>query len=184
LRAARAEGRKGGNPGLRRRDRAVLRKRATSRRASRLAQLLRDVDIWLPLVRRLRPAQPWPEVVETVNAALPAGMRRFTPARLVSAVRLLASEGLAERDLLAAAPRGQARRGRGARTRAMEVAAALAAGRPGITLAELGVELTRMRHQPPRGAPVWAPSSVKALLDRARKLGLLAASPSGHGGSG
>jgi DNA invertase Pin-like site-specific DNA recombinase len=55
LRAARAEGRVGGNPGLRTRDPAVLGKLAASRRAARLAALLPDLDLWLPLVRTLRP---------------------------------------------------------------------------------------------------------------------------------
>ena len=54
------------------------------------------------------------------------------------------------------------------------IAVALAAGRPGITLAELGAELARLRHRPPRGGREWAPSSLKALLDRARAQGLIA----------
>ncbi len=78
LQAAKARGRVGGNPGLRARDPAVLRKLAASRRASRLADLLPQLDQWLPLVRKLRPAQPWPDVADAVNAALPAGHRRFT----------------------------------------------------------------------------------------------------------
>ena len=175
LRAAKAEGRTGGNPGLRQRDPEVLRKLAASRRTSRLAKLLPDLDTWLPLVRQLRPARSWPEVLMSVNAALPMGARRFTQERLVSAVRLLVGEGLAEPELLTASPRRASRRGRTARSRAVEMAAALVAGRPDLTLAELGAELTRLRHFPPRGGQAWAPSSVKALLDQARALGLLAA---------
>ena len=174
LRAAKARGRVGGNPGLRARDPGALRGLAASRRASRLAGLLPGLDEWLPVVRRLRPATPWPEVAEAVNGALPRGRRPFTKERLVRAVRLLAADGLAERELLEPAPRRRTRRGAQARARAVEVAAALAAGRPGLTLAELGAELARLRHMPPRGGPAWAPSSLKALLDRARALGLLA----------
>ena len=55
LRAAKARGRVGGNPGLRAGDPTVLRKLAASRRASRLAGLLPELDRWLPLVRKLRP---------------------------------------------------------------------------------------------------------------------------------
>ena len=73
LHAARSRGREGGNPGLRLRDPEVLRKLAVSRRASRLKTLLPDLDAWLPVVRKLRPARTWPDVTDAVNAALPVG---------------------------------------------------------------------------------------------------------------
>ena len=91
----------GGNPGVRARDPATLATLARSRRAGRVAGLLPGLDEWLPVVRKLRPETPWPEVAEAVNAALPRGRRPFTKERLVRAVRLLAAEGLAEKDLLA-----------------------------------------------------------------------------------
>jgi hypothetical protein len=56
-----------------------------------------------------------------------------------------------------------------------EVSAALVAGRGNITLAQIGTELIRMGHPPPRGGNRRAPSSVKALLDQARMAGLLVA---------
>jgi hypothetical protein len=56
-------------------------------------------------VRKLRPGHAWPDVMAAVNVALPASHRRFTMDRLVSAVRLLVAEGLAERELLGTAPR-------------------------------------------------------------------------------
>jgi len=174
LRAAKARGRVGGNPGLRARDPAALAKLARSRRAGRVVDLLPGLDEWLPTVRRLRSGTPWPEVAEAVNAALSRGRHPFTKERLVRAVRLLVAEGLAEEGLLDPAPRRRPRRGALARSRAVEVAAALVAGRPGMTLAELGAELARLRHIPPHGGPAWAPSSLKALLDRARAQGLLA----------
>ena len=59
LRAAKARGRVGGNPGLRARDPAALRKIAAARAASYLADLLPGLDEWLPVVRRLRPERPW-----------------------------------------------------------------------------------------------------------------------------
>ena len=176
LQAAKARGRVGGNPGLRRRDPAVLRKLATARRASRLAHLLPDLDRWLPLVRKLRPAQPWPEVTAAVNQALPAGHRRFTRDRLVRAIKLLVAEALAAPEVLDTAPRRRPRQDLLARQRATEVAAALVAGRGSITLAQLGTELTRLGLAPPRDGNTWAPSSVKALLDRAHLAGLLAPS--------
>lgn len=173
LQAAKARGRVGGNPGLRARNPAVLRKLAASRRASRLATLLPDLDRWLSLVRKLRPIQAWPDVTQAVNAALPAGHPPFTKDRLISAVKLLVAEALAEPELLSTAPSRRPRRPQAARDRATEVAAALVAGRTGITLAELGTELNRLGLTPARGGSQWAPSSVKALLDRARAAGLL-----------
>ena len=66
-----------------------------------------------------------------------------------------------------------ARKGMAARKRAMEVAAALVAGRGSVTLAQVGAELARLGLTPPRGGTQWAPSSVRALLDQARMAGLL-----------
>ena len=150
LRAAKSRGMVGGNPGLRARDPEVLRKLAALRRASRLQQLLPDLNTWLPVVRKLRPAQAWPDVTDAVNAALRIGQRRFTTDRLISAVKLLAAEGLVERELLSAAPRRMARKGMAARKRAMEVAEALVAGRGSVTLAQVGGELARLGLTPPR----------------------------------
>jgi len=50
LRAAKARGRVGGNPGLRAGEPQALRKLADARRAGRLADLLPGLDEWLPLV--------------------------------------------------------------------------------------------------------------------------------------
>jgi DNA invertase Pin-like site-specific DNA recombinase len=72
LAAARAQGRVGGNPALRTRDPVVLRKIAAAREQTRLAALLPTADAWLAVVRRLRPARPWDEVIAAVNAVLPA----------------------------------------------------------------------------------------------------------------
>ena len=56
----------------------------------------------------------------------------------------------------------------------MELAASFMRGRPRATLAEVGADLERMGVRPRAGGH-WAPSSVKALLDRARGAGLLGA---------
>jgi hypothetical protein len=86
--------------------------------------LLASLNAWLPTVRRLRPAQPWEQVVLAVNQALPPGRRCFTRDRLVRAVRLLVAEGLAEPGLLAPARVGDARpRRRPETARAVEMVA-------------------------------------------------------------
>jgi DNA invertase Pin-like site-specific DNA recombinase len=51
VRAARARGRVGGNPGLRARDPVVLGKLAASRRATRLARLTAEMEARMPVVR-------------------------------------------------------------------------------------------------------------------------------------
>jgi DNA invertase Pin-like site-specific DNA recombinase len=51
LRAARARGRVGGNPGLRRRDPEAIRKLSALRDRQYLAELLSTLDAWMPRVR-------------------------------------------------------------------------------------------------------------------------------------
>ncbi len=175
VKAARARGRVGGNPGLRARDPVVLGKLAASRRATRLARLTAEMEAWMPVVRRLRPQTAWPEVTVAVNGVLPAGSRRFTEGRLVGTVQFLVAEGLVDAAIVGKAPRHKPRKGVAARQRACDAVSGLLAGRPGITLAEMGVELVRLGHRPPSGGASWAPASLTALLGRVRLAGLVPA---------
>ena len=115
-----------------------------------------------------RPERPWHEVVRAVNAALPAGRRRWTQDRLVRAVRRLVAEGLADPALLAPAPR------RPAADRLVAIGTGIARSAPHLTLRAIGAELARLREQHPawRATPL-VPSSVAHLLERARKAGLI-----------
>ena len=77
LNAARARGRIGGNPGLRAKDPDAIRKVRASRDAGHLKGVLARLDTWLPTVRRMRPDQPWGDVVRVdldpyVDGPLPA----------------------------------------------------------------------------------------------------------------
>ena len=167
LAAARSRGRLGGNPALRARDPAARARLAAARRRAALSALIAEAEEWLPVVRRLRPARPWFEVVRAVNAQLPAGRRRWTEARLVRAVRRFADEGLADRGLLAPAPR------RPAPDRLVTLAAGIVRGNPALSLRAIGAELEALRERTPRGESRWAVSSVAHLLARARRAGLL-----------
>jgi DNA invertase Pin-like site-specific DNA recombinase len=167
LAAARARGRVGGNPALRARDPAARARLAGARRDAALAALIADAEEWLPVVRRLRPARPWFEVLRAVNAQLPAGRRRWTEARLVRAVRRFADEGLTDRDLLSPAPR---RRPEG---QLVALVAGIARANPALSLRAIGAELEALRERTPRGGSQWAASSVAHLLARARRAGLL-----------
>src|SRR4029077_11593656 len=98
--------------------------------------------------------------------ALPRDRPRFTKRRLVRAVRTLVREGMAEARLLGSAPK-LGRQVSPANKRAMELASSFISGKPNATLAEVGRELARVGVLPFSGRP-WAPSSLKALVDRAR----------------
>lgn len=166
LASARAEGRIGGNPGLRARDPAALRKIRLARQDGYLARLAETAQDWVPQVRRLRPHLPWEDVLRIVNAPLPDS-RRWSQARLLRAVRAYVAEGM-----LPAAVLGRAAR-RDAGDRLPALVAALRGGDPGITLQAICDRLEAMREPTPRGRRRWQPSSVRMLLERARRLGLL-----------
>jgi DNA invertase Pin-like site-specific DNA recombinase len=102
LRSARSRGRIGGNPGLRAGDPDAIRKVRAARDAALLDALLARLDTWLPTVRRMRPAQPWGDVVRVLNRAREA---KWTAERLRRTVRRLAAERIVEPSLLERAPR-------------------------------------------------------------------------------
>src|SRR3954447_668739 len=92
LQAARQRGRIGGNPGLRAGDPAAIRKVLARRDAIWLERVLAQLDSWLPIVRRMRPAQPWGDVVRVLNQR--PGMT-WTVERLRRTVRQLARGDIA-----------------------------------------------------------------------------------------
>lgn len=171
LAAARARGRIGGNPKLKRGDPVTARRLADRQRQLYLLELTRTAEEWLPTVRRLRPSRSWAAVTRAVNAKLPQG-RHWTVERLRRAVRAFVDEGLANRALLDKAPSARAD------DRLMVLVAGIARANPKLSLRAIGAQLEAMRETTPRGGQIWAAASVKNLLDRARARGLLSASPS------
>src|SRR3954447_16060984 len=91
LLAARKRGRVGGNPGLRAGAPAAIRKVQARRDATWLDRVLAQLDTWLPTVQRMRPGQPWGDVVRVLNQK--PGMS-WTVERLRRMMRRLAAEGL------------------------------------------------------------------------------------------
>jgi DNA invertase Pin-like site-specific DNA recombinase len=185
LAVAKARGRKLGNPGLQAGDPEARSRLVAGQKRAHLAALLPGLDTWLPTVRRLRPAACWEAVTDAVNQVLPTTARRFTRDRLVRSVRRLVAEGLAEPGLLAPAAQRQSQRRsksrpaldavvrylRNHRREARERGIAAASYRP-PTLAQVTRHLEEdARLSPPSGG-TWAPSSVKALVDRAVSAGL------------
>ena len=171
LHAARARGRVGGNPGLRSGDPATIRKLRAGRDAKHLDGVLAQLDAWLPTVRRMRPDQPWGDVVRVLNhgqqaSPAKAGVCAWTVERLRRTVQRLAREGIVEAGLL-----GRARR-QGGDDRLVRLVAGIKAAAPGRTLQQIATQLEAMRERTPRGGTRWHPSSVRHLLGRAEQLGL------------
>ncbi|UWR17407.1 recombinase family protein [Sulfitobacter sp. M368] len=71
LASARTKGRVGGNPGLRARDPAALRKVRLARQDGYMERLNETAQDWVPQVRRLRPDLAWEDVVRIINGPLP-----------------------------------------------------------------------------------------------------------------
>jgi len=171
LRAARARGRVGGNPGLRVGDPVTIRKLRAGRDAKHLDSVLAQMDTWLPTVRRMRPGQPWGDVVRVLNhgrQASSAGPEAcaWTVERLRRTVQRLAREGIVETGLLGCA------RWQGGDDRLVRLVAGIKAAAPGRTLQQIAAQLEAMRERTPRGGTRWHPSSVRHLLGRAEQLGL------------
>ena len=163
LKAARARGRVGGNPGLRAGNPDAVCKVRASRDARHLDGVLSRMDAWLPTVRRMRPAQPWGGVVRVLNHGQ---AETWTAERLRRTVKRLVTEGIIEATLL-----GRARRQTGD-DRLVRLVAGIKAAAPNRTLQQIATQLEAMRERTPRGGTRWHPSSVKHLLDRAERLGL------------
>ena len=166
LASARCQGRVGGNPGLRARDPAALRKVRLARLDGYMERLNATAQDWVPHVRRLRPEMPWEDVLRIVNAPLPQD-RRWTQARLLRAVNAYVRDGFLPKTVLGRASR------RGTDDRLPAIVAAIKGADSDITLQAICDRLEAMRERTPRGRSSWQPSSVKMLLERAEKLGLL-----------
>jgi DNA invertase Pin-like site-specific DNA recombinase len=174
LRAAKARGRVGGNPGLRRHDPEAIRKLSVLRDRQYMAELLSTMDAWMPRVRAMRPANSWGKVARALGR-LGSPDRPWTADRLSRAVRRLVSEGLAEPVLIEPAPR------RPPRDDILLVIAGIKGAGPDLSLRAIATRLEEMRIRAPRGGTSWSASSVKALLDRAERFDLVTPADQGSG---
>jgi hypothetical protein len=166
LASARSKGRVGGNPGLRSKDPAALRKVRMARQDAYMERLNETATDWVPQVRRLRPDMAWEDVLRIVNAPLPHE-RRWTQSRLLRAVKAYVRDGFLPEAVLGRAGR------RTANDRLPTIVAAIKGTDPDITLQAICNRLEAMRERTPRGRTSWQPSSVKMLLERASRMGLL-----------
>ncbi len=167
LASARAQGRVGGNPGLRAGDPQAIRKVVLAREDAFVARLNDSATEWVPLVRRLRPDMPWEDVLRLINAQRPAGRPAWTMPRLMRAVKRYVQDGFLPATLLARARTAERD------DRLPAIVAAIRGADPDITLQAICDRLEAMRERTPRGRSKWQPSSVRMLLGRAQRLGLL-----------
>lgn len=166
LASARAKGRVGGNPGLRAKDPAALRKVRLARQDGYMERLSETAQEWVPHVRRLRPDMAWEDVLRIINGPLPEA-RRWTQSRLLRAVKAYVRDGFLPTEVLARAGR------RETDDRLPAIIAGIKGADPDITLQVICERLESMRERTPRGRTRWQPSSVKMLLERAERLGLM-----------
>lgn len=161
--AAKARGKMPGNPGLRARDPAAIRKATAARDKVFTGDVLTSMERWLPTVRQMRPSSPWDDVVRVLNQR---SAEKWTVERLRRAVRRAVREKVADPVLLDRAPRSPPE------DRLMMLVAGIALANPDMSLRAIAAQLEHMRERTPRGSPKWSASSVKHLLDQAARLGL------------
>lgn len=118
---------------------------------------------WLPTVRRMRPDHTWDDIARLLK------QRGFdwTPERLRRGVKWMVSEGMADKLLLKKSPP------RLPEDRLMTLVAGIHASSPNLTLREIANQLERLHERTPRGGSQWSPSSVKNLIHRAKRTGLI-----------
>src|SRR4051812_47656971 len=151
-----------------------IRKLSAIRDRQYMTELLATLGAWMPKVRAMRPANSWGRVVRALGR-LGSPDRPWTADRLSRAVRRLVSEGLAEPALIEPAPRGPPK------DDILLVVAGIRGADPDTSLRTIASRLEEMRIRALRGGTSWSASSVKALLDRAERFGLVTPADQGSG---
>lgn len=91
IRAAKAKGKKPGNPGIRERRPDALAKMTAAQKAAYGDRIQATANQWLPTVRRMRPDHTWDDVARVLKQR----GSDWTPERLRRAVKWLVGEGMA-----------------------------------------------------------------------------------------
>jgi DNA invertase Pin-like site-specific DNA recombinase len=172
LAAARARGRRPGNPALAGPE--GRRALARARDHARSARLIAGAGELIPLIARTRPATPWEAVARLAAArglTRPGDGGPWTRDALIRAARRLVRD-----RLLDAAVLGRARPGPRVPL-LVEMVAALHAALPDPTLSAIARTLERQMVRAPGGGRRWSTSSVRNLLAAARAQGLLRERP-------
>ena len=163
IKAAKARGRLPGNPGLRERRPEAIKAVSKARQKLYIDELIASAQTWLPTVQQLRPKHSWENVVRVLN-------RRghdWTVERLRRAVHRMVREKLADPELLVRSER------RAPEDRLMTLVAAIDIADPDLSLRDIAGQLDQLGERPARGGGKWQPSSVRNLLEEARRFGLI-----------
>jgi len=163
IKAAKADGRLPGNPGLRERRPDAIEAASKAREKVYIEGLNASLETWLPVVRQLRPKHSWDNVVDVLNRR----GQEWTVERLRRAVHRLVRERLVEKELLERSPR------RAPEDHLMKKVAAITIADPSLSLRDIASELEKMGERPARGGKKFQPSSVRDLLDKAHRFGLI-----------
>ncbi|MFC3721917.1 recombinase family protein [Neoaquamicrobium sediminum] len=167
IRAAKAKGKLPGNPGIRQRWPEALAQLTEAQKAAYGRRIQATANQWLPTVRRMRPDHTWDDIARVLKQR---GLD-WTPERLRRAAKWLVSEHLADASLVRKSPP------RLPEDRLMTLIAGIHSSNPELTLRDIAGQLERLHERTPRGGSKWSPSSVKNLLDRARRARLVEAAP-------
>jgi DNA invertase Pin-like site-specific DNA recombinase len=168
IKAAKARGKLLGNPGLRARTPEAIAKTSRARREVHLAGLTATMSTWLPVVQRMRPDHPWEDVARSLKHETG---QNWSVDRLRRSVNRLVQKGLVDPELVRPARR------RLPEDRLMSLIAGIANANPDLTLRNIALQLEALYERTPQGSATWTASSVKHLLDRAKKLGMVVPRP-------
>ena len=153
-----------GNLGIRERRPEALAKMTAAQKAAFGTRIQATANQWLPTVKRMRPDHTSDDIARVLKQR---GLD-WTPERLRRAVKWMVSEGMADAALLRKSPP------RLPEDRLMRLVVGIHSSNQNLTLREIAGQLEKLHERTPRGGTKWSPSSVKNLLDRARRSGLLA----------
>lgn len=163
IRAAKSKGKLSGNPGIREKRPEALARMTAAQKAAYGDRIQASANQWLPTVRRMRPDHTWDDIARMLKQR---GLD-WTPERLRRAVKWMVTERLVDAALLKKSPP------RLPEDRLMTLVAGIHSSNPDLKLREIACQLERLHERTPRGGSKWAPSSVKNLIDRARRSGLI-----------
>lgn len=122
---------------------------------------------WVPEIRRLRPGMPWEDALRVANSGLPREVQPWPLARLIRAAKTFVRESLLPEAIHARTTAANKD------DRLSAIVAGSKGAFPEMTLQALFDRLEAMRERTPRGRTSWRPSSVRMILEMAKKLGML-----------